>query len=53
MEGFGTKLDELMQKLEGTAELAAVLKWIEDADKDSLEYESDIDGQLKSNRDQK
>lgn len=42
-EGFASKLDELLKRLEGTPELEAVMKKLEEADHDSLVYESDLD----------
>ena len=42
-EGFATKLDVLLKGLEGSKEFDTVTKKLEEAEKDSLEYESDID----------
>ena len=42
-EGFGSKLDEILLKLEGTKEKEEILRKLEEADNDSLEYESDLD----------
>ena len=52
-EGFATKLDELLKRLEGTKELEAVMKKLEEAEKDSLEYESDIDLDPKPKQEEK
>ena len=42
-EGFASKLDDLLKRLEGTPELDEVMKKLEEADHDSLVYESDLD----------
>ena len=51
-EGFATKLEELMGRLEGR-ELDMVVRKLEEAEKDSLEYESDIDLEAKGREEKK